>query len=1214
MTVGSREEGHTSDSDGQLVVKYGNSYEGQPGPTSIKEAFSRVTGKEWDDSPYTRHSLKVFYLERGGMYSNLAISFNMPTYKTITVEKEVEGLTEAQLERYNDEYFYYQVKIKGSTGNALVPYDDIYGVLTRPATEDELEDWVKEYTTVDGKQVYVGGHWKEGTNHGNTETINKDDEIVRWHIRVHNGIIRIKPGWKFTIEELGLNDQFTIAELYGYDPSYVFEDGEEDAPQTEDLMEDFFAPTAWYSYTEDLKDPTAIEFYDIEEPLELTEVTTPAPKAWISETKDLQYSDHILFTNTMPTKLEVEKVWTDSDTVNHSEDEITYKLYRIPYRIVDNPDYDPDYNPAEIPGDNPDEPLHPEKLSKTKRVPQPIQEVRPVDETHHEEDSTVDTAYVSMDGFTGTLPIIDSSNNTISWKETISNLPTVGWYLHEDDQNRIRVLYDYYVSEVSATEGYKHSITGGLITGDESQAEHEGEYKYTITNEPVSPIDKFTDIDIEKEWLDAEGNREDGLNLHKDDTITFELTQKKYQAMAAVDAGGGQKENKVLYPITINLYDEDGNPDNDRVKDTVVVYVPEGASFTIEPLYDNSSDSNHVVAVGGTDIEVDPNSNTSTATWQYNKPDPPYPPSNIYYYSGVRFNIDNVDSAKEVTLWLHAGHDEWVYLYDDYDPDGSPYDRINYLNKDEEPGDHPEPHYHAWTCQLYCSDKVIWDLEEVYYHIVEQEDAYVIDNDNKPVVTDPKPKYEMKLKKNDDNEYTTQILPEINAPGSGGLTDPAQIWKGSIRDLPLYELIEKDETVETYIYTYEIVEKTIGSDGVVVAPVHGTETTGGEPDPVLYNGEPSQYLVKWEEQTDGTLKFTNKKKETTEVSATKAWVNPDGEPMVPPQNATVTFELFADGVATGKTVVLDGTTVQSQIAAQLEEQIAAINVSEMTPEEKAEAIAEAQAEAESALAAWTYGELTTAWKAEWKDLPKYKYVVIDETPEEPSGDTPDETEEEPVKEPVEIEYTVKETVTYPGYVEVDADENYAEVDPETFSVTNGGTITNKQLKYSLKIVKVDAYNTETGLSGARFQLTRKLPGESEFTKFEHDSFEVDSTNANKRTGPFTVSSTEGIVLEGLIPGEYKIEEKTAPDGYIITLEPFTFTLNGDGTVTPSDTSSVLVVPLLKDNNNPAGLQIGNEPGAALPHTGGHGTRLFTILGSILFAGAGLLLLRRRRTI
>ena len=44
--------------------------------------------------------------------------------------------------------------------------------------------------------------------------------------------------------------------------------------------------------------------------------------------------------------------------------------------------------------------------------------------------------------------------------------------------------------------------------------------------------------------------------------------------------------------------------------------------------------------------------------------------------------------------------------------------------------------------------------------------------------------------------------------------------------------------------------------------------------------------------------------------------------------------------------------------------------------------------------------------------------------------------------------------------------------------------------------------------------------------------------------------------------------------------------------------------------------IPNTPGAALPNAGGSGTRLFTILGSILltFALSGILLIRRQRTI
>ncbi|MBQ9662305.1 MAG: LPXTG cell wall anchor domain-containing protein [Oscillospiraceae bacterium] len=40
----------------------------------------------------------------------------------------------------------------------------------------------------------------------------------------------------------------------------------------------------------------------------------------------------------------------------------------------------------------------------------------------------------------------------------------------------------------------------------------------------------------------------------------------------------------------------------------------------------------------------------------------------------------------------------------------------------------------------------------------------------------------------------------------------------------------------------------------------------------------------------------------------------------------------------------------------------------------------------------------------------------------------------------------------------------------------------------------------------------------------------------------------------------------------------------------------------------------NTPGVALPNTGGPGTRIFTILGSILILGAGVLLWRRRRLI
>jgi len=1159
---------------------------GAAGPATIKQAFERV-GKQWDDSPYTRHKLQVFYLERGGMYSNLAIDFNLPVYKTVTVEKKLEGLTETQQQRYNDEYFYYQVNINGE------PYSGPYGVLTRPATEQETADWEPKYETINGEQVYIGGKWKANTNHSDTETINKKGELVKWHINVEDGLVRVKPGWYFTIEELGQDATFSVVELYGYNSAYAnkFHDGQDDTPQTANLMDPFLTPRADYRYKTDPLNPLK------EEELPLYKVTAYEHDAWSSSNsvhpeKPVQYSDWVLFYNNLATALNVQKVWYDSNgnVVTDTSDSakykpISYKIYRIPYQLIDNPEYDPNYVPAD-----PDNPDHPEKMSPNKRVDYPVQEVKHGDE----HSSTSSIGYVStMEDFTGTLSY-NSNDAEKSWKETVSNLPTVGWYLHEGQTDRKRVLYEYYISEISNVDGYKHSIEGGLITNDgneeesneeteedlnndtqggsdnDSQEDHEGEYQYIIKNEPVSPVDKFTELNIEKEWLDAEGKLESEVDLHKDDFIQFDVTQKQYKAMAAIGEGDN-KVNKKLYPITINLWDEGGTPASQggkREVDTVVVYVPEGADFVIEPLYNTSNESTHVVAVGGSDIAVDPDSNTRTVHYDYDSPYPgaPAPPSNTYYYSGARFKLDNIDSAKEVTLWLHAGHDEWVYLYDDYDPDGSPYERINYLKKDEKPEDHPVPHYHAWTCQLYCSDKVIWDLDEVYYHIVEKNDAYILEDENAPVST--KHKYDMRLFKEEDSEdYTTHIDPLYNAPGNGH-GDLEQLWKGSITDLPLYEFAN---TVDggTYIYTYEIVEKTIGSEEVTVSPVYGTEDP-----PLLYNGQTSQYLVKWEEQTDGTLKFTNKKKETTEVSAFKKWVDPDLNEMTPPEGATVTFELFADGVATGKKVVLIGKKVQDQIDA--------INANtEMTDDEKAAAIAH--------LRSLTYGELTTAWKAEWKDLPKYNYAEITVIPEV----TPDETPNVP------IVYTVKETVEYSGYQNMNPDG----VD----GINDNGVITNKQLKYNLKIVKVDADDRTIGLSGAKFQMTRKLPGESAFTKFDHDSFEVEENN--KRTGPFTVSSTQGITLEGLVPGEYRIEEKVAPDGYNIILQPFTFTLVTDGTVTTSDSDNSLVVLFQKNGDDPSGLQIGNTPGSALPHTGGPGTKLFIFLGIMLtvFAGAGLII-------
>ena len=94
---------------------------------------------------------------------------------------------------------------------------------------------------------------------------------------------------------------------------------------------------------------------------------------------------------------------------------------------------------------------------------------------------------------------------------------------------------------------------------------------------------------------------------------------------------------------------------------------------------------------------------------------------------------------------------------------------------------------------------------------------------------------------------------------------------------------------------------------------------------------------------------------------------------------------------------------------------------------------------------------------------------------------------------------------------------------------------------------------------------------------------------------------EGIKIAGLPNGTYTLKEEIAPDGYVITGGEIEFTA-ADGSIGEEDAENGFT------------FVVENEPGAALPSTGGPGTRLFTILGSILILGAGILLWRRRRLI
>lgn len=96
---------------------------------SIADIFA-AAGKTWDGSEYSKHTIKCFYLERGGCYSDLSLSFNLPIYNPgqIHVTKTVDGPGSAN---YMDTEFKFKVFIETSQNSGQ------YTQYTGPVTMDD---------------------------------------------------------------------------------------------------------------------------------------------------------------------------------------------------------------------------------------------------------------------------------------------------------------------------------------------------------------------------------------------------------------------------------------------------------------------------------------------------------------------------------------------------------------------------------------------------------------------------------------------------------------------------------------------------------------------------------------------------------------------------------------------------------------------------------------------------------------------------------------------------------------------------------------------------------------------------------------------------------------------------------------------------------------------------------------------------------------------
>ena len=107
-----------------------------------------------------------------------------------------------------------------------------------------------------------------------------------------------------------------------------------------------------------------------------------------------------------------------------------------------------------------------------------------------------------------------------------------------------------------------------------------------------------------------------------------------------------------------------------------------------------------------------------------------------------------------------------------------------------------------------------------------------------------------------------------------------------------------------------------------------------------------------------------------------------------------------------------------------------------------------------------------------------------------------------------------------------------------------------------------------------------------------------------------------VIFTGLSAGTYTLTESKTPDGYN-TIDPIEFTVTctfdnaGNPTFAVTGTDKITVLGS-GDNANTLYGEIVNVSGTTLPSTGGIGTTLFYIFGGLMFAGAAVLLITKKR--
>lgn len=177
--------------------------------------------------------------------------------------------------------------------------------------------------------------------------------------------------------------------------------------------------------------------------------------------------------------------------------------------------------------------------------------------------------------------------------------------------------------------------------------------------------------------------------------------------------------------------------------------------------------------------------------------------------------------------------------------------------------------------------------------------------------------------------------------------------------------------------------------------------------------------------------------------------------------------------------------------------------------------------------------------------------------------------------------------------------------------------------YELDVEKVDGTENTKKLADAEFVLKRNSGENTEYAVVTNGKLEkwVDSiADATK-----LVTGVDGLVkVAGLDDGTYYLEETKAPSKYNKLSEDVTIVISAstvnnqtwNGTASDALTKINVTANGKKSDGNvnegSVKVTVENNQGSTLPSTGGMGTTIFYVVGSILVLGAAILLITKKR--